>query len=99
MIENDLSKTTLESFLRSIASLRNTDLRPNLSHPPFPVMGMYGDRDIIVDPNQRVVLQSRIPQVRIERFKQAGHFIMLDDPQQFMFKLHDFLRCELPTGL
>lgn len=92
MIENDVSKLTLESFLLSIASLRNTDLRPKLTHQSFPVMGMYGDRDIIVDPKQRFVLRECIPSARIERFEQAGHFIMLDDPQKFMFKLHDFLK-------
>jgi pimeloyl-ACP methyl ester carboxylesterase len=31
MMDRDLSKTTLESFLLSIASLRRTDLRPNLA--------------------------------------------------------------------
>ena len=45
MMERDLSQTTLESFLMSIASLRRTDLRPNLPKISVPVMGMYGDKD------------------------------------------------------
>ncbi len=32
-----------------------------------------------------------VPQARIERFSNAGHFIMLDDPPRFMEILHDFL--------
>ena len=43
MMDRDLSRTTLESFLVSIASLRRTDLRPQLSQVSVPVMGMYGD--------------------------------------------------------
>ena len=91
MMDRDLSKTTLESFLISIASLRRTDLRPQLRNITTPVMGMFGDRDNIVNPNQWKPLQEGIPQVRIERFRKAGHFIMLDDPSNFMFKLKDFL--------
>jgi pimeloyl-ACP methyl ester carboxylesterase len=52
MMDRDLSKTTLESFLISIDSLRRTDLRPQLKHITTPVMGMFGDRDIIVNPDQ-----------------------------------------------
>ncbi len=90
-ISHDLSRTTLESFLLSIASLRETDLRPRLSEIRVPAMGMYGDRDVIVNPNQWQLMQANIPQVRIERFKNAGHFIMLDAPERFMHTLHDFL--------
>ncbi len=90
-ISHDLSRTTLESFLLSIASLRETDLRPMLHQISVPAMGMYGDRDVIVNPNQWQLMQARMPQVRIERFKNAGHFIMLDAPERFMHTLHDFL--------
>jgi len=91
MIEQDLSKTTQESFQLSIASLRKTDLRPKLDPDSFPIMGMYGSRDVIVHPNQGAILSYYIPCARIERFEKAGHFIMLDEPQQFMSKLLDFL--------
>jgi pimeloyl-ACP methyl ester carboxylesterase len=91
MMDRDLSKTTLESFLISIASLRRTDLRPQLQHISAPVMGMFGDRDNIVNPNQWKSLKEGVPQARIERFRNAGHFIMLDEPVNFMFKLKDFL--------
>ncbi len=91
MMDRDLSKTTLESFLISIASLRRTDLRSQLKNITTPVMGMFGDRDNIVNPNQWKPLQEGVPQARIERFRKAGHFIMLDDPLNFMFKLKDFL--------
>ena len=91
MMDRDISGTTLESFLLSIASLRKTDLRPFLSQITVPVMGMYGDNDIVVHPMQWKPLHEGVPQARIERFSNAGHFIMLDDPSRFMEILRDFL--------
>lgn len=91
MMDRDLSQTTVESFLRSIASLRRTDLRPMLSELKMPVMGMYGDRDNIVHPRQWEPLLQGVPQTRVVRWKRAQHFVMLDTSQDFMEKLKDFL--------
>jgi len=91
MMERDLSKTTLESFLHSIASLRRTDLRPYMNQVKIPTLGMYGDKDIVVHPAQWKLVLDGIPNARIERFHQAGHFIMLDEPQRFSETLKSFL--------
>jgi len=91
MMDRDLSRTTLQSFLLSIASLRRTDLRPLLQQIHVPALGMYGDRDNIVDPRQWQPMQAGIPHVSIERFPRAGHFIMLDEPEPFSEKLKAFL--------
>ena len=91
MIHKDLNNVTLESFLLSISSLRQTNLTPYL--PPIyqPVMGMYGDRDVIVNPNQWSILDTYLQRVQIERFQKAGHFIMLDEPRQFKNTLKSYL--------
>jgi pimeloyl-ACP methyl ester carboxylesterase len=91
MMDRDLSRTTLESFLLSIASLRKTDLRPYLHQISIPALGMYGDKDIIVHPKQWQPMQAGLSDVYIKRYKDAGHFIMLDDPQDFMETLKYFL--------
>ncbi|HNT22987.1 MAG TPA: alpha/beta hydrolase [Anaerolineales bacterium] len=91
MMDRDVSRLTLESFLMSIASLRRTDLRPLLGQVKIPAMGMFGHRDIVVHPNQWKPMLEGIPHARIERFPDAGHFIMLDEPQRFMETLRDFL--------
>jgi len=91
MITRDLSRTTLESFLLSISSLHKTDLRPFLSQIKVPIMGMYGDKDVIVHPKQWQLIQAGNQHARIERFKNAGHFIMLDEPERFMETLLNFL--------
>ncbi len=94
MMDRDLSYTTLDSFLQSIASLRRTDLRPYLHQLKIPTMGIYGHKDIIVDPDQWKPLLEGVPHSRIERIKESGHFPMLDVPQQFMETLTDFLDSE-----
>jgi pimeloyl-ACP methyl ester carboxylesterase len=96
MMDRDLSRTTLESFLLSIASLRRTDLRPLLSQVHVPAMGMYGDKDVIVHPMQWRAMVEGIPAARIERFSKAGHYIMLEEPDGFMAKLTDFLEQDVP---
>jgi pimeloyl-ACP methyl ester carboxylesterase len=91
MMDRDLSRTTVESFLLSIASLRRTDLRPMLDQIKVPAMGIYGDRDVIVHPKQWQPMQKGIPQAQIERFPTAGHFPMLEEPKDFGERLKAFL--------
>jgi pimeloyl-ACP methyl ester carboxylesterase len=91
MMDRDLSRTTLESFLLSIASLRRTDLRSSLNRVQVPVLGMYGDRDRVVDPLQWQPLERGARQAQIARFPTAGHFMMLECPIQFSQILKKFL--------
>src|SRR5690242_18136718 len=91
MMDRDLSRTTLESFLRSIASLRRTDLRPMLDQIKVPAMGIYGDRDKVVHPRQWEPMIKGIGHAHIERFPSAGHFPMLEEPQDFAERLKSFL--------
>jgi pimeloyl-ACP methyl ester carboxylesterase len=98
MMDRDLSRTTLESFLLSIASLRRTDLRPMLGQIKIPAMGIYGDRDVIVHPKQWEPMKKGISHAHIERFPSAGHFPMLEEPQNFSERLKAFLDMkESPT--
>lgn len=97
MMDRDLSRTTVESFLLSIASLRRTDLRPMLDQIKVPAMGMYGDRDVIVHPKQWQPMLKGIPHAKIERFPLDGHFPMLEEPQVFAEKLKTFLDADAPA--
>jgi pimeloyl-ACP methyl ester carboxylesterase len=91
MFESDLSRTTMESFHYSIASLRHTDLRPRLEEIRVPALGVYGRIDRIVSPKQREVLAQGVPLVEISYFEQSGHFPMLDEPERFYRTLGGFL--------
>jgi pimeloyl-ACP methyl ester carboxylesterase len=96
MMDRDLSRTTVESFLRSIASLRRTDLRPQLDRVCVPALGIYGALDKIVDPLQWQPMQAGIPEAVIERLPNAGHFPMLEEPAHFSRTLKTFLDGEAP---
>lgn len=91
IINDDLSPATLEAFLTSIASLRQTDLRHRLEQIRLPVLGIYADRDKIVSPRQWKALKRGVAHARIERYPKAGHFVMLDEPRACMQALKKFL--------
>lgn len=91
MFEQDLSRTTMESFHYSIASLRKTDLRTRLKEIRVPAIGIYGRNDRIVNPDQGEMLIKGIPLSQVAYFEQSGHFPMLDEPERFHDTLRDFL--------
>lgn len=91
MVRSDASKVTADSFFQSIGTLRKTNLTNQLATLQMPIMGIYGRKDIIVNPNQRRVLEQHVPHSRPELFKQSGHFPMMDEPQHFYDTLNDFL--------
>ncbi len=98
MMDHDLSRTTLESFLMSIASLRRTDLTRCLDEVRVPVLGMYGDKDRVVDPLQWQPLEQGAAQAEIARFPTAGHFMMLENPAEFSQILKKFLDEPVPPA-
>ncbi len=91
MAARDLSATTVESFFSSIRSLRHTDLRPRLPEIKMPVMGIYGGRDVIVDPHEYEPLRGGVPHARIEIMPDSGHFPMLDEPEHYLGLIRSFL--------
>ena len=97
MIAADLSQTTLESFLLSIKSLRNTDLTEDLKQIQVPLMGIYGAKDVIVNPNQKDLVQEHANHPHVVYLKDAGHFPMLDAPDAFIETVKDFLDTPVPV--
>jgi pimeloyl-ACP methyl ester carboxylesterase len=91
MMAKDISQVTVHSFFQSIGTLRDTDLRPRLGEVKVPTMGIYGKRDIIVNPNQHLVLKEGVKQAQIELYPDAGHFPMIDSPDRFIQNLRGFL--------
>ena len=91
MFERDFSRTTLESFHRSIASLYETDLSPRLDEIDVPTLGIYGRKDRIVDPAEGDILDQRAPEAEVYLFDRSGHFPMLDEPKRFHQVLSQFL--------
>ncbi len=92
MILHDVSRTSTESFFRSIGDLHHTDLRLRVGHLRMPTLGIFGEKDIVVDPRQSQVLVAGVPHARVLMFKKSGHFPMLDEPEAFNTALMDFLK-------
>lgn len=91
MIIEDLSKISTESYFQSIGTLRQTDLRGQISNLPMPVLGIYGKYDRIVAPEQWRVLKENAPSSKIAWFEGSGHFPMMDEPERFHDTIRDFL--------
>ncbi|MDX2161820.1 MAG: alpha/beta hydrolase [bacterium] len=91
MLTADAAKLNAAPFFESIATLRQTDLRPRLPELRMPVMGIYGKGDNIVNPNQGAVLSQYLPSSKVEWFENSRHFPMLDERERFHTTLRDFL--------
>ncbi len=91
MVTRDVSDTTLDSFFSSIRSLHHTDLTSKIAKIQSPSLGIYGLRDIIVNPQQAQVLSTKAPGSHVVQLSSSGHFPMLDEPDTFHKHLLDFL--------
>lgn len=91
MIDHDLRNTTVDSFLKSIASLHHTDLRQAIKEIKLPVHGLYGSKDNIVAASQMNVLKRSVPHAKIQLYPKARHFIMLDQPEECSQSIQNFL--------
>lgn len=91
MVLRDVQRTSIESFFRSIGDLHHTDLVPRLAHLHVPVLGVFGERDVIVDPKEARRLVESVQLARVEMMSTSGHFPMLDDPAHFNETLYHFL--------
>ena len=91
MIEKDLSRTTVEAFWWSIASLREVNLEPYLSQLEVPTLAICGAKDNIVEPSQARIIGEQIKDARVAWMEGSKHFPMLDEPERFTNVLLDFL--------
>ena len=54
-------------------------------------MGMYGDKDNLVHPEQWKPLSQALPGARIERFHRSGTLLCWMNQNYFVSTLHNFL--------
>ncbi|MBN1286690.1 MAG: alpha/beta hydrolase [Anaerolineae bacterium] len=97
MLIRDTDQTTAQSFFESISTLHRTDLRPRLHEIQVPVTGLYGKKDVIVDPGQHKVLAEGVSHAKILLRPDSGHFTMLDEPDFFVQAVREFLLSEGDT--
>jgi pimeloyl-ACP methyl ester carboxylesterase len=91
MIFQDVSRANAESFFRSIGDLWHTDLRSRIGEIRVPTLGVFGEHDNIVNPNQSRDLSSHLPHAHIRMMPNSRHFPMVDEPLLFRETLLGFL--------
>lgn len=91
MVREDAAKVAAYAFFQSIGTLARADLTDRLPLLEMPILGMYGRRDLIVNPNQGKLLMKHATSAREEWFEEAGHFPMMDAPDRFRHTLRAFL--------
>jgi pimeloyl-ACP methyl ester carboxylesterase len=91
MIYRDVSRTSAESFFRSIEDLHSTDLRPRMGEIGVPTLGIFGANDNVVRPNQAGILSKGVPHARVQMMSHSRHFPMVDEPGLFRQTLLSFL--------
>lgn len=91
MFMADINRSTMEAFSHSIGSLAKMDLRPRLREFRMPVLGIFGQGDNIVNPNQ-AELVNQMPHGHSLVFEHSRHYPMLDEGERFHQVLLEFLQ-------
>jgi pimeloyl-ACP methyl ester carboxylesterase len=92
MIYRDVSRSSAESFFRSIEDLHRTDLRPLMGQIRVPTLGVFGAKDRVVAPSQAQVLSQCVPHALTRMMPESRHFPMLDQDSLFRETLVQFLK-------
>jgi len=98
MIFRDVSKTSTESFFRSIGDLHHTDLRRRVREIQAPALGLFGTRDNIVNSNQSKLMRRSLPEAWVQTMHHSRHFPMIDEPDLFNNILVQFLQQQTVGG-
>ncbi len=91
-VVDESTKADQEALLRSVRSMRQTDLRPELQRLQVPALIIHGSEDDIVDPDQaEIFAHIQVPAARVVVMPGCRHFPWMDDPQTFNRLLLEFL--------
>lgn len=92
-VVDESGKSDQEAVLRSVRSMRQTDLRPDLGRLRVPALIIHGSKDDIVDPDQADIFQQiHVPMARVVVMPGCRHFPWMDEPETFNRLLLEFLR-------
>lgn len=87
-----LSESTVKRVIESVIA---TDLRADLERLTLPLLGVFGDKDTIVAPEQgRFLRDDHLQLQQVIRLPKSSHFPFLDQPNVFNRMLVDFLSSE-----
>lgn len=92
-VVDDSAKSSQDAVFRSVRSMLETDLRPELASLGVPALIIHGARDDIVNPDQAEIFQQIVvPCARVVVMPNCRHFPFMDDPETFHRTLIAFLQ-------
>jgi len=83
---------SLNSFFSSISSLGRTNYTSRLKEITMPALGVYGGKDVVVNPGQVKYFRGPIPGAKSVWIPKAGHFPMWDTPTEFYAAFNEFMQ-------
>ncbi|HSJ57573.1 MAG TPA: alpha/beta fold hydrolase [Anaerolineae bacterium] len=98
-VEMAVPKMAKNAIALTIQSVARVDLHDTLDDIEVPLLTVYGDRDVVVDPSQVDVLEENHYAARAIVLDDAYHFPMLDQTARFARLLRDFLDIDTPEQL
>lgn len=88
---DDITRTSYASAIRSVLSLRRTDVTADLARRAPPALVISTDQDRILTPAQRELARQALPAARFETISPCGHCPMIERPQELAHAISSFL--------
>jgi pimeloyl-ACP methyl ester carboxylesterase len=96
--ENYVSRVGSSDYKQASAVMRqtlsnvvNTDLQTIMPHVKVPTLLLWGENDTATPPEYGQKMEKLIPDAGLVVLKNAGHYVFLDQLQQFQIILNSFL--------
>jgi pimeloyl-ACP methyl ester carboxylesterase len=90
-VEAGLPKTARNAIALTVESVARLSLQRTLESIDVPLLGVYGARDTVINPQQADELESKHYTARAIILPDSYHFPMLDQPAVFARLVHDFV--------
>lgn len=98
-VEMAVAKMATNAIALTIQSVARVDLHDTLENIEVPLLTVYGDKDVVVDPSLIDQMEDNNYSARAILLNDAYHFPMLDQTAKFARLLRDFLDIETPDQL
>ncbi len=85
-----MERNGAEMLLRDFSSCNNFDILAHLHEIQFPTLILCGRDDQLTPPKYSEFLQKNISQAQLSLIENAGHMLMLEQPQALQQALRDF---------
>lgn len=82
---------SLDAFMATSSTDKHFEVRSRLANLRVPTLCMVGEHDFICSPVQAQAIVDALPDARLVRFADSGHFPWIEEPSRFRAVLGSFL--------